>query len=195
MSDFPIYFNLGFRHLTDIYRVEYILFLFAISAIFLLKDWRRVFILVAFFTLGYSISYYFSSYGIVRFDRRLIDFLVSLTVFLTAFSNILRKKERFHIRGGVQRNFFLALVFGLVHGFGFSNYVSGIFNSTSPPFASLFFFQIGLEVGILLIIFFFLMIAFFFISIFGINRRDWVLVVSSGIAGVAITMMFESKYW
>jgi hypothetical protein len=195
MNDFPIYFSLGFRHVTDIYRVEYILFLFAISAIFLLKDWRRVLVLVGFFTLGYSLSYYLSAFGIVRPDIRLIDFLVFLTVFLTAFSNILRKKERFHIRGGVQRNFFLALLFGIVHGFGFSNYISGILDSPPPPFLSLLFFQIGLEVGILLIIFLFLMIAFLFISIFGINRRDWVLVVSSAIAGVAITMMFESKYW
>ena len=195
MSQFSLYFNLGLRHLLDLYRVEYILFLFAVSAVFLLKDWKRVLILVLFFTFSYSISFYTSVLGLYTPDKRLIDFLIFLTIFLTAFSNILRKKDQFHIRGNIQRNFFLALIFGVIHGYGFAYYFRGIVDVAHPPAAILLSFNLGLEAGILIIIATFLLIAFLFISILGINRRDWVLVISSAIAGVAVTMMFESKYW
>jgi len=195
MSQFPLYFNLGIRHLLDLYRVEYILFLIAVSAVFLLKDWKRVLILVAFFTIGYGISFYTSSIGLFAPDRRLIDFLIFFTIFLTALSNILRKKDQFHIRGNIQRNFFLALIFGVVHGYGFAHYFKGIVDIDNPPVETLLAFNLGLEAGIFVIITAFLLIAFLFISILGINRRDWVLVISSAIAGVAITMMFESRYW
>jgi hypothetical protein len=195
MSQFPLYFNLGIKHLLDLYRVEYILFLIAVSVIFLLKDWRRVLILILFFTIGYSLSFYTSALGLFSPDRRLIDFLTFLSIFLTAVSNILRKKDQFHIRGNIQRNFFLALIFGVIQGFGFAHYFKGIVDVRRPPFETLLAFNLGLEAGIFVVIIAFLLLAFLFISILGINRRDWVLVISSAIAGVAATMMFESKYW
>jgi hypothetical protein len=195
MSQFSLYFSLGIKHLLDLYRVEYILFLIAVSVVFLLKDWRRVLILILFFTIGYGMSFYTSALGLFSPDRRLIDFLIFLTIFFTAVSNILRKKDQFHIRGNIQRNFFLALIFGIVQGYAFAHYFKGVADVRHPSFETLLAFNLGLEAGIFIVITAFLMIAFLFISLLGINRRDWVLVISSAIVGVAITMMFESRYW
>jgi len=41
----------------------------------------------------------------------------------------------------------------------------------------------------------FLIISWVFVNNLGISRRDWNLVISSGIAGIALTLMFESRYW
>jgi len=195
MSQFSLYFSLGLRHVLDVYRVEYILFLIAISAVFLMRDWKRVIILILSFTLGYSLTYYLSMLNLIHLDQRLIEFLTFLTVFLTAVSNVFRKKDQYHIRGSIQRNFFLAFLFGLVHGFGFSRYLQGVLGGENPAAEKLLSFNLGLEGGVMLVIIAYLVISFVFISLLGFNRRDWVLVISSAIAGVAITMMFESKYW
>ena len=92
MSQFSLFFNLGFRHVLDVYRVEYILFLIAITAVFLARDWKRVIVLILFFTLGYSLTFYLSALNIIRLDQRLVEFLIFLTIFITALSNIFRKK-------------------------------------------------------------------------------------------------------
>ncbi len=195
MAQFALYFKLGLRHILDIYSVQYVLFIIALTAIFLFKDWKRILILIASFTLGYSMTLYLSVYHIFQPDQRLINYLIPLTIFLTAVSNIIRKKDNFHIRGNFQRNYLLALLFGLIHGFGFAHYVKGIINKTNPIVTPIFGYNLGLEFGQVIVVLAFLFLAFLFVGIFGINRKDWVLIISSAIAGIALTMMFESKYW
>ena len=195
MSLFALYFKLGLRHILDIFSVQHVLFIIALTAIFLFKDWKRILILIASFTLGYSLTMYLSVYGVIQPDQRLIDYLIPLTIFLTAVSNIIRKKDNFHIRGNFQRNYLLALLFGFIHGFGFAHYVKGIINNPNPSVTPVFAYNLGLEFGQAVVVFGFLFLAFIFVGIIGINRKDWVLIISSAIAGVALTMMFESKYW
>ena len=38
---FSIYFDLGFEHITDLNGYDHILFLIALSAVYLLKDWKN----------------------------------------------------------------------------------------------------------------------------------------------------------
>jgi len=95
----------------------------------------------------------------------------------------------------MRKNYFLALVFGAIHGFSYSRYLTGITNGSMTTWDQFSAFNIGLGSGQILVSLSFLLIAFFFVSIIGINRRDWVMVISSGIAGVALTLMFESKFW
>ncbi len=195
MSQFAPYFSLGFQHILDIYRVVYVLFLISISVIFVYKDWRHVLILLLFFSIGYSFTYYLTAYKIIQIDQRLVEVLIFLTLFLTSMSNIFRKKDRFRIQGNLQRNFFLALIFGLVYGVGFANFIYGIVDASNLQIIQLLAFNIGLETGMTIVIVAYLLIAMIFVGLFGVNRRDWVLVISSGIAGVALTFLFESKYW
>jgi hypothetical protein len=195
MSQFTPFFNLGLQHILDLYKVEYVLFLISISVIFVYKDWKHVLVLVLFFSIGYSITYYLTAFKIIQLEQRLVEVLIFITLFLTSMSNILRKKDRFRIRGNLQRNFFLALIFGMVYGIGFANYISGIIDITNTQFIKLFAFNMGLEAGMTIVIVAYLLLAMIFVGLFGVNRRDWVLVISSGIAGVAITFLFESKYW
>jgi hypothetical protein len=195
MSQFQIFFRLGLQHILDLYRIEAILFLVALTVVFLIRDWKQVILLVVFFTLGYSLSYYLTFYEVMRTDQRLIDFLRYFTVFITAVSNVLRKKDAFHIKGNLQRNFFLAVLFGMVYGIGFAEYLKAMVADVRPLSEPLLAFNLGIEAGLFIVVIAWLLISFIFISLVGINRRDWVLVISSGIAGASLTLLFEAKFW
>jgi hypothetical protein len=95
----------------------------------------------------------------------------------------------------MRKNYFLALVFGAIHGFSYSNYLTNITNESVRIWDQFIAFNLGVSSGQIVVSVSFLLISFFFLSIFGVNRRDWIMVISSGIAGVAITLMFETKFW
>jgi hypothetical protein len=195
MSQFSLYYNLGFRYILDIYNVEYILFLLSLLTVFTIKDWKRVIILLIFFILGYSITISLGAYKVVKYNPELIEFLLPLTIFFTSFTNIFKKKDNFRYHGNMRKNYVLALIFGAIHGFSYSNYILGISDSQLLVWNQFFAFNLGIDTGQIIVSLIFLIIAFLFINIFGVNRRDWVMVISSGIAGVALTLMFESKFW
>jgi ABC-type antimicrobial peptide transport system permease subunit len=92
-------------------------------------------------------------------------------------------------------NYFFALFFGLIHGLGFSNYLKSLLGKNESIITQLLAFNLGLELGQILIVVFFMIISFVFTGLFRVSRRDWNLVVSSAIAGIAITMMIEMKFW
>lgn len=195
MDQFRIFFRLGLQHILDVYRIEAILFLIALTVVFLIRDWRQVLLLVLFFTIGYTLTYYLAIYDLVRLDQRPVNFLRYLTVFITSVSNVLRKKDAFHIKGNLQRNFFLAVIFGMVYGLSFADYLQNMVEGVKPLAEPLLGFNLGIEAGLLIVVISWLLISFIFISLVGINRRDWVLVISSGIAGASLTLLFEAKFW
>ena len=195
MSQFILYYKLGIRYILDIYNVEYILFLISLLVVFTIKDWKRVIILLVFFILGYTITISLASFNVVTYNLALIEFLLPLTIFFTSFTNIFKKKDNFRYHGNIRKNYFLALVFGTIHGFSYSNYLTGLTNGSIKVGEQFIAFNLGVGSGQILVSITFLLIASIFLSIIGINRRDWIMVISSGIAGVAITLMFELKFW
>ena len=95
----------------------------------------------------------------------------------------------------MRKNYVLALIFGGIHGFSYGNHLSGIINENIRLWDQFVAFNLGVGAGQIIVSLIFLIIAFLFLSIFGVNRRDWVMVISSGIAGVALTRLFELKFW
>ncbi len=195
MSHFSLYFNLGFRYIVDLYSVEYILFLVSLLVVFTIKDWKRVIILLICFIAGYTLSISLGTFKIIKYNIELIEFLLPLTIFFTSFTNVFKKKDNFRYHGNMIKNYILALVFGAIHGFSYANYLTGITRDRVELWNQFMAFNLGIGLAQLLVSLTFLMISFLFLSIIGINRRDWVMVISSGIAGVAITIMFASKFW
>lgn len=195
MSQFSLYFKLGIRYILDIYSVEYILFLISLLVVFTIKDWKRVIILLVFFILGYTITISLASYKIIKYNQDLLEFLLPLTIFFTSFTNIFKRKDNFRYHGNMRKNYVLALIFGGIHGFSYGNHLTGIISGDIRIWDQFIAFNLGVGAGQIVVSLVFLIIAFFFLSIFGVNRRDWVMVISSGIAGVALTLLFESKFW
>jgi hypothetical protein len=106
MGDFGFYFRLGWEHIISTDALDHQLFIAALAAIYLLKDWRQVLILVTAFTIGHSLTLALSVLDIVRFPTNWVEFLIPLTIVITAISNLFQKK--FTARS-VSVNYFLAL--------------------------------------------------------------------------------------
>ena len=195
MSQFLLYFKLGIRYILDIYSVEYILFLISLLVVFTIKDWKRVIILLVFFILGYTITFSLASFQVIKYNQELLEFLLPLTIFFTSFNNIFKKKDNFRYYGNMQRNYIFALIFGGIHGFSYGNYFTGLAGEAFRIGDQFVAFNLGVGLAQIIVSLTFLLIAFFFLSILGINRRDWVMVISSGIAGVALTLLFDLRFW
>lgn len=194
MSTFSLYFDLGLTHILDINGYDHILFVVALCAVYVLSDWKKVLIIVTAFTIGHSITLALSTLDIFTINPALIEFLIPVTIFITAVSNIFRKQRMLEKRG-VQLNYAFALFFGLIHGMGFSNYLRSLLGRDESIVMQLLAFNLGLEIGQLIIVAFFLLLSFVVVNIVQVARRDWRIVISSAIAGIALVLMMDAQFW
>jgi len=195
MSEFALYFGLGKDHILDYANgYDHILFVVALCALYLVEDWRKILILVTAFTIGHSITLALSTLQIISVKTELIEFLIPLTIFITAFSNLFRKEDQI-TRKVVQTNYVYALFFGLIHGMGFSNYLKAILGKDSSIISQLLAFNLGLEFGQIIVVAIFLALGFISVDLAGVSRRDWKMVISSAIAGIALILMKDRIFW
>lgn len=195
MSEFQIYFVLGRDHILDYANgYDHIMFVLALCAVYVIRDWKRVLILVTAFTIGHSITLALATLSIIKVNVRWIEFLIPLTIFITAVSNLFRKEASL-TQGRVQINYFFALFFGLIHGMGFSNYLRALLGKDQGIITQLFAFNLGLEFGQIIIVGIFLAVSFIAIGLAGTNRRDWKMVVSSAVAGIAVILLKDRIPW
>jgi hypothetical protein len=189
MSEFQLYFVLGKGHILDYANgYDHILFVLALCAVYVVRDWKKILILVTAFTIGHSITLALATLNIISVNTSLIEFLIPLTIFITAVSNLFRKEPNI-IQNRVQANYFFALSFGFIHGMGFSTYLRALLGKDRAIVTQLFAFNLGLEFGQIIIVGIFLAVSFIAIDKIGINRRDWKMIFSSAIAGIALILM------
>lgn len=195
MSEFELYFVLGKDHILDYANgYDHILFVIALCALYQLRDWRQVLVLVTAFTLGHSVTLALATLGIINVKVSLIEFLIPVTILITAGSNIFKNEDTFTGRP-VQINYFYAAFFGLIHGMGFSNYLRSILGRDKSIISQLLAFNLGLEFGQIIIVAIFLVASFILVDLFGVNRRDWKLVISSAVAGIALILIKDKWIW
>ena len=194
MSEFELYFGLGKDHILDANGYDHILFVIVLCILYSISEWKRVLILVTAFTVGHSITLALATLEIITVKGELIEFLIPVTIFITAVSNIFKKTEG-HSRRTLQLNYAYAAFFGLIHGLGFSNYLKSILGRDETIFTQLLAFNLGLELGQIIIVALFLVLGFILVDLFGVNRRDWKMVISSAVAGIALILMKDKIYW
>jgi ABC-type antimicrobial peptide transport system permease subunit len=190
MSEFALYFQLGWQHIVAWDGVDHILFITALCAVYLLKEWKKVLILVTAFTIGHSVTLALSVLDIVHISTPLVEFLIPVTIFITALFNIIRQPGE-EQQQAIQLNYLFALFFGLIHGMGFSNRLKSLLGDGENIVTPLLGFNIGLEFGQILIVICVLLLAGIIVNITGVKRRDWTMFLSSAIFGVAFVMAIE----
>lgn len=193
MNDFIFYFKMGLFHVLDFAAYDHILFLIVLAVVYQFKQWKQVLWLVTLFTIGHSITLTLSAFGVISINANLIEFLIPLTIFITGLLNVLTAKNA--SVGKENQNLFFALVFGLVHGLGFSNYFKMMVGRNENKLIPLLEFALGVEAAQIIIVLGILFIGTIIQSIFGVNRRDWILVISSIVIGFAIQMMLNRVFW
>ena len=189
MNDFGLYFEIGYKHIADLKGMDHILFVMALCLRYQFADWRKILILITAFTIGHSITLALSIGGLVQYSVKWIEFLIPVTILITAISNLFVKKFVFKSRFPLI--YFLALFFGLVHGLGFSSYLKSLLGTDQNVVGPLLAFNVGLEAGQLLIVTGVLLISFIFVTILKCNRREYLLYVTGGIFALALQMVIE----
>lgn len=195
MSDFWIYFQIGLKHVLNIYAYDHVLFLVALAVPFTFKDWQRIVLLVTLFTVGHTMALLLSVYEIVSIKVNVVEFLIPITIFITALFSLFTagkssKKESLNLV------FFITLFFGIIHGLGFSNYfktiLGGSANSKLIPLSE---FALGIEAAQIIVVFAVLVLSYIVQTVFRFSKRDWTLVMSAFIIGVVLPMILESEIW
>lgn len=193
MNEFLLYFKMGLFHVLDIKAYDHILFLIVLAVVYQFKQWKKVLWLITLFTIGHSITLALSAYGILNVNANLVEFLIPLTIFITGLMNVLTAKKA--SVGKENQNLFFALFFGLIHGLGFSNYFKMMIGKSNDKLVPLLEFALGVEAAQIIIVLAILLIGGLVQSIFGVNRRDWILVASSIVIGFALQMMIDRVFW
>jgi len=149
MSTFATFAELGFRHIVDVEALDHILFLLALAAIYRRSDGRGALWVITAFTAGHSITLLLAVTGVLNLSSSLIEFLIPVTIIVTAAENVVAAGGARTALGGRYRPI-LAGAFGLVHGAGFANYLEALFvDSIAVP---LFGFNVGIELGQMLVL-------------------------------------------
>ncbi|MHA4844269.1 HupE/UreJ family protein [Flavitalea antarctica] len=189
MQDFWLYFSLGFEHIANLAGYDHIIFVLALCLRYTFDDWKRIIILITAFTIGHSITLALSTLNYINIPAEWIEFLIPVTIVITALSNIRQKEFKFKTR--FPPIYYLALFFGLIHGLGFSNYLKSLLGKDTNIIPQLLAFNIGLEVGQLLIVALVLIVSLICISFFNFQRREYLLYGSGAVFGIALIMALE----
>ncbi len=192
MDEFEFYLNLGLRHVLDWKAYDHVLFLIVLTIYYSFKEWKNVIWVVTAFTIGHTFSLILSAYDLIYVKMDIIEFLIPLTIFATAWYNILINKKA---SKNILFTSIVSVGFGLIHGFGFSSYFKIMVDDTEDKIFPLIEFAIGIEIAQLLIVVFILSLNFIVLGLLKKQKRDWVIIVSSIVIGVVIPMMIERKFW
>jgi len=185
-----MYFGLGVHHIADFAGYDHILFLVCLTAVYLVKDWKRILILITAFTIGHSVSLVLATLNIVYFSSSWIEFLIPLTIFITGLWNVIDRNDQVS-RSGHNIKYAAALFFGLIHGLGFSNYLRSLLGAEDNLALPLFGFNLGIETGQIIIVTCILTVSFLAQKYLRIVHREWNLILSGAGMGIAMVLMGE----
>lgn len=188
MNDIELFFSLGWHHIISTGALDHILFIIALSAIYIFKEWKKVLILVTAFTIGHSLTLALSVYDIIRINNRLVEVLIPCTIAITAVFNFFQKG---FIQKKIQLNYFFALFFGLIHGMGFANSIRFMLPQDETIALPLLSFNIGLEAGQIVIVLLILLLSYLFITILHTPRKIWVYILSAVALITSLQMIVE----
>ena len=188
MSDFGFYFSLGWEHIINWNALDHQLFILSLAAIYLLKDWRQVLVLVTAFTIGHSLTLALTVFNLIRFPSNWVEFLIPCTIVITAISNLFQKTFS---PKAIRINYLLAIFFGLIHGMGFANKLRYILAEDQSVGWSLFGFNVGIEAGQIAVVMIILIISFLFVQLLKVDRVKWVIFTSAAAFSVATQMAVQ----
>lgn len=207
-SEFLLYLRLGFEHISDLKGYDHIVFIVALCAVYSLKQWKNLLWLVTAFTLGHSVTLALATLDIVSIDTALIEFLIPITILIASGIDLYESGMAPRIRSegadqvpktGVslrhsiawKAKYGLALLFGLIHGLGFSNFLRAILGAEESIGMPLFAFNVGLEIGQLTILLVVLTISFIIVKVTRLSNRNWAVVLSVVTGGIGASMLYS----
>lgn len=175
--------HFGFLHILD--GTDHLLFLFCLVIPF--RRLRALIPVVTAFTVAHSITLIASAYNFAPdflWFPPLIEVLIAASIVYMALENIVGA-------GSVQRRWMIAFGFGLVHGFGFSFALRQTLQfAGSHLLTSLLSFNVGVELGQLLVLILLIPVLQFFFR-YAVAERMGTIILSAIVAHTAWHWMLD----
>ena len=191
MQDFWFYILLGFDHVMDASAYDHVLFLSALALPFSFKSWKKVVLLATVFTIAHCLSLTFSAYGIIRVAVGWIEFLIPVTILMTAIFDLVYSKMPAK-EMGMYVHLPATAFFGLIHGFGFSNYFNMMMSGVDEKLLPLLGFAFGIEFSQCVVILIILCLAYLTQVVFQLNRRYFIVIGATIVALTTIPMLIAT---
>jgi hypothetical protein len=202
-SEFLTYLRLGMNHIADLRGYDHILFVAALTLAYRLVEWRQLLILVTAFTLGHSVTLALATLGLVHVGSALVEASIAATIICSSLVAVILALRSPGIPGpggapsgpgGQRLRYTLAALFGLIHGLGFSTFLRTLLGAEESLLVPLLAFNVGLELGQLLIVAVVLLLGTLAERVLRVTRRDWVLMMGSGIAALGLSMLLQRVF-
>jgi hydrogenase/urease accessory protein HupE len=149
------YFSLGIDHLFS--GKDHILFIMGL--LFLVSGFINVVKTITAFTIAHSITLGLSVFNLISLSQATVEAIIALTIIFLAIEVSERKQYQ-------STPWVIAFGFGLLHGLGFANALTGIGIGSEQLALSLLFFNLGIEAGQLF------MLPFFGVIIWGAYKLN-----------------------
>lgn len=180
---------MGIEHITDLQGYDHMLYLVALVAWASLGDVLRVLLLATAFTIGHTITLLLAGMGWLHPSGQWIEFLIPVTIFFTAVWNLRRSAGQNSNR--VNRlTYALTVLFGLVHGLGFSSFFRMMQDEDGGIVMPLLRFNVGVEIGQAALLLGFLALASL-VQALGVHKREQQVFVCAATGALALLMVFE----
>jgi hypothetical protein len=173
------YIKIGKDHILDINGIDHILYVATLCSLYLFKDWRKVLLLVTAFTVGHCLTLGLSAFRLVNISPSLVETIIPITIIISALYNIYVLASATKDKITLRSHYLLTLVFGLIHGLGFSNFFKEMFEPGENIVLPLLGFNLGVELGQIVIVIAIMTIGSL-VSLIGPNGKfSWTIFVST----------------
>jgi hypothetical protein len=194
MGENFLWFQTGFEHIADLAEYDHLLFLLILCSVYSFRNWDWL-ILITAFTIGHCITLALSVLNIIRLHSSLIEFAIPLTILISAIFRWLQvEKDENKSYQKDQKVYAVTLLFGLIHGLGFSNMLRSLLGSQADILQPLLFFNLGLEVGQIVIVLFSLVTITSLNEYAHIPRFYLVRGIAIPVGFVSLWLMFERAH-
>ena len=191
MNSFTSYLVLGLQHILNVQAIDHLLFILSITCVYRVFDIKKLLYLITAFTLGHSVTLALATLKWVRMDANWIEFLIPCTILCSALGNLRFRENKLRTKEMPWGNYALVTGFGLIHGMGFSNYLQSLLGQEASLLTPLFAFNVGLEIGQIIVVAIFLTFSTFLLEVMKSKLRHYVLVISGLIIGLVLPMILE----
>ncbi len=182
MHNFYVWFSTGIAHIINWEAYDHVLFLFALCSIYTFRQWKKMLVLITAFTVGHSLTLALSVLHVFTLKSSLVEFLIAITIIITCLYNLQINSEQPAEK--ISKGFWMAACFGLIHGMGFASVLKEMLvdDQILLPLLS---FNLGLEVGQLIVVMILLLLMSLVSMSFRIKQHTMNFFISSIIGGLA----------
>lgn len=187
-QDFIFYFRIGWQHILSRDALDHLYFITVLAVVYRFAQWKQLLIMVTAFTIGHALTLFLGALDFFRLKDQWVEFAIPCTIILSCLANLRKTAGQPHAD---RLQYYIALVFGLVHGMGYANTIRFILSKDQNLVWSLFSFNVGLEIGQIFVVLLMLLAGVAVIGTGFFNRREWVLVYSALVMGLAIQIAID----